>query len=376
MRGPLTLFTFTLAGCSLLFEPDGVEGQDAPPGASDAGDDRAASSSDSSATSDGATEEDAGDSSTSVAAKYLYAIGGEYRQGDPPPDVVRAEIGADGSLKSWVPASSSWASDRLSFSSVFVEGRIVIAGGRKSNGDFVATVETALPGAPLGTPEPRTPLTGARARHGVVFANGRIWAIGGLSADALRSTESTKIAGSGTIEPWVAGIELPEARYYAAVTATPTHLVVAGGSLAVGTLRATVYVAEAKPDGTWSTATPLPKPLGAACAVTARGHVYVIGGESLVDGGAVVEKSVYYASISTTGQVGTWGTTTAMNATRNLHACTVVGDRIYAAGGHDGLPLTESVEFATVAADGTLSAWTTTSALPYRRAAFALVATP
>jgi hypothetical protein len=377
MRGPATLLTFALAGCSLLFEPDGVEGQSEPPATGDAGDDHPSASSDANAVSDGASTADASDSSTGATAKYLYVIGGEYRQGDPPPDVLRAEIEADGKLKSWIPASSSWASDRLSFSGVFVEGRLFVAGGRKANGDYVTTVESVLPGAPLAAPEARTALNGARARHGVVFANGRIWALGGINATGeLRSTESTKVAANGDVEPWFTGVELPEARYFAAVTSTASHLVVAGGAASVGQLRATVYVAEAKTDGAWSTATALPKPLSSACAVTVGGRVYVMGGQTLVDAAQVVEKSVYYATISTSGQIGTWATTSSLNVSHELHACVAVGDRIYVAGGHDGLPLTESVEYATVNADGTLSPWTTTSALPYRRAAFALVATP
>ncbi len=91
--------------------------------------------------------------------------------------------------------------------------------------------------------------------------------------------------------------------------------------------------------------------------VSSAGIVYVLGG---VDASGMASSTVYYASLSSSGAVGTWATTTALPQARYAFGAAVFEGRLYVAGGNDGTDTpTATVYSAQINSDGTLGAWST-----------------
>lgn len=91
--------------------------------------------------------------------------------------------------------------------------------------------------------------------------------------------------------------------------------------------------------------------------VSSSGVVYVLGG---LDATGTATSTVYYASLSSSGAVGTWGTTTALPQARYALGAAVFEGRLYVAGGNDGADTPSATVYsAPINTDGTLGAWST-----------------
>jgi len=92
--------------------------------------------------------------------------------------------------------------------------------------------------------------------------------------------------------------------------------------------------------------------------VTGSGVVYVLGG---LDANGAATSTVYYASVTSTGAVGAWATTTALPQVRYAFGAAVFRGHLYVAGGDDGTDTpTATVYSAPINSDGTLGMWSTT----------------
>ncbi len=170
------------------------------------------------------------------------------------------------------------------------------------------------------------------------------------------------------------------------MTTTTTHIYTFGGNTAAsGTVsgrasNVTVVYSNTLNDGTggttagtlaassWTTETnALPAARGFAAGalanglnskVNASGVVYVLGG---LDASGAATNTVYYASLSSAGAVGTWATTTALPGARYALGAAVYRGRLYVAGGNDGIDTpAATIWSAGINSDGTLGTWTTT----------------
>ncbi|MDH4161250.1 MAG: hypothetical protein OEW15_01000 [Nitrospirota bacterium] len=79
--------------------------------------------------------------------------------------------------------------------------------------------------------------------------------------------------------------------------------------------------------------------------------------------------TVYYSAVAADGTLGAWSTTTALPQALFAQGAVVVRGRIYVAGGNgsDGNPV-KTVYSAQLKSDGTLGAWSTLASLPAVRA--------
>jgi len=132
----------------------------------------------------------------------------------------------------------------------------------------------------------------------------------------------------------------------------------------------------------WQFTSPMIIKRGAAAAVIAEDRIYVFGGAALdspggdvalssvehVDvhspGGDVALSSVEHVDVHSDGSLGNWNSSISMNESRVSAAAVTDGKRIYVIGGHNGIPPNfDSVEFATIKADGSLDTWQFTSSM-------------
>jgi hypothetical protein len=130
--------------------------------------------------------------------------------------------------------------------------------------------------------------------------------------------------------------------------------------------------------GAWTKTTVLPAPLAFAAAlvatpanspVTGSSYLYVLGGDSTAGGKPVA--TVYVGTLSATGAVTGWTTTTALPAPVHSLGATIFNGNVYIAGGSgSGNAPVATVYRAAIQSNGTLGAWQALTSLPFARSYF------
>lgn len=106
--------------------------------------------------------------------------------------------------------------------------------------------------------------------------------------------------------------------------------------------------------GTWTTTTPLPQAFGHAPAVVYNGRIYIAGGEGT---SGTIRTTVYYATIQADGSVSAWNTTTALALPIHYHAMVAANDYLYIIGPIGGPGGSNVIHRAFIKPDGTLGNW-------------------
>lgn len=95
-----------------------------------------------------------------------------------------------------------------------------------------------------------------------------------------------------------------------------------------------------------------------------NGYLYVIGG---LNNAAVQQRTVYKALINADGTIGAWSTTTALPVALSDMGIAVVGNRLYVIGGDAGTgaePIANTVYYASPDNSGNIAGWTTGTNFP------------
>lgn len=106
--------------------------------------------------------------------------------------------------------------------------------------------------------------------------------------------------------------------------------------------------------GAWTTTTPLPQAFGHAPAVVYNGRIYIAGGEGT---SGTIRTTVYYATIQADGSVSAWNTTTALALPIHYHAMVAANDYLYIIGPIGGPGGSNVIHRAFIKPDGTLGNW-------------------
>jgi len=210
---------------------------------------------------------------------------------------------------------------------------------------------------------------------------------GGKSAAVIFSVVS-KVAFSPSTVSWTSTTGLPvglSGHAVAAATlpgAPPASLVyVVGGADSTNTPRDSVLYATVSSTGAvgaWTRTTALSAPIAFAAAlvatptnspVTGNSYLYVLGGDSTACGKPVA--TVYVGTLSATGAVTGWTTTTALPAPLHSLGAVIFNGNVYVAGGSGSgnVPVT-TVYRAQIMSSGALGAWQALASLPFARSYF------
>ncbi len=175
-----------------------------------------------------------------------------------------------------------------------------------------------------------------------------VYLAGGADSTNVPNTSAYygPVTGGGLIGSWSPTTALPQARAFsAAAIASPYNspatgagylYVIGGASAASGTPVSTVYVGTLSASGgvtSWTTTTALPAALHSVGASIFNGNLYVVGGSGT---GNVPVATVYRASIGSTGALGAWQTLTALPFKRSYFGFGINGTFLYALGGDSG----------------------------------------
>src|SRR5208283_2501408 len=121
--------------------------------------------------------------------------------------------------------------------------------------------------------------------------------------------------------------------------------------------------------GTWNMATPLPEGVSYHAGVVANGFLYILGGyhdnELLTNTGTIyLTNTVYYAKINLDRSVSAWQTAIPLPRALEGLSAAVWNGRIYVAGGTDDTSLYADAWSAQIQTDGSLSPWVAQPPLP------------
>ena len=299
-------------------------------------------------------------SATSIAYNgYVYEIGGQNGSGVNIATVDYAPINADGTLGAWtattsLPTANTWAT------SVVYNGYVYEIGGQNGSGVNIATVDYAPINADgtIGSWTATTSLPAANQQFTSVVYNGYVYEIGG---NGVATVDYAPINANGTLGAWTATTSLPVATSVATSVVYNGYVYEIGGNIAT----ATVDVAQINNGGpgtlsAWTATTSLPAATEYVTSVVYNGYLYEIGGYTTA-ATAVVD----YASINANGTLGAWTATTSLPAATYYATSVAYNGYVYEIGGTTtATNWTATVDYAPINSNGTLGAWTATTSLP------------
>lgn len=257
---------------------------------------------------------------------FLYVAGGRQVGQPAKPSkgltsVERAAIAADGSLSAWTSAGE--ISGYMAGSAVAQHGNVValisgIDGGKSS----------------------------ARTLVGLVSPSGDI--------------------------AWTEGPPLSGPRFHATAAVVGKYVFVFGGFPDNAVFLGTNVVERAEFTATglsaWQTVAALPAPRTHQATVAVGENIFMLGGSTT--GPYQLQKTILRTTVLGSGELSPWTPVGSLPATRNTHAATVVGNKMYVIGGMnnvESMKVQEDVIVADIATDNTLGPFRTVAKMPVAR---------
>ena len=204
--------------------------------------------------------------------------------------------------------------------------------------------------------------------HQLVTWQNYVFCVGGHNGTTPVNTVYRATQQSDGLSTWTTMNPLPVPLTDMAVVATQQSLIVMGGRNDDGASKK-IYVATLDPvDGTmgeWTeSSVVLPYTRWGSKAIVVHDNIYLIGGASYLTETAA-SKYVYCLKLNSRGNVVSCTTATNLPDARNGHAVATYDSKIYVMGGHDNSGVLKTTVYcATVNLNGTLSSWSTKTALP------------
>ena len=266
----------------------------------------------------------------------IYLFGGWY-DGDTPadPDFGATAICCDYTTDTWTPIASMNASHTY-FGSAVLGGKIYAIGSWYAYGDAGSrTVEAYDPSTNSWTNV--APMDASRGGMKCVTLLGKIYAPGGGVAGAnggVGYTASVEVYDPAT-GTWSYIAPLSGGRWAAQTLAVRGKLyVVGGGNVAQTTAAATEVYDPMNPTQGWTTLSDT-HGLWWAGGATSMGNIYVIGGQTSVGTGMVVQDGLHVSVFS--DDESKWNYVAPMDTSRNGAVCVALGGKLYIAGGVTGV---------------------------------------
>jgi hypothetical protein len=295
----------------------------------------------------------------------LYFAGGTGTQA-----VYSASVNTAGQPSSFTTTATSFTTARALACSVAYNGYIYVIGGstNDSNNNNVTTVRYSALNATTGqtgTWAATTVLPVATGSAGCVAYNGYIYLVGGYTGTGTGTLSNVvraiPINANGSLGTWSTesstGLSALTAELFIYSAAGGTYLyalVVDGQSGGQNVMRATITTPTSGTISSWTGVDSSLPDLSSRAFAQVGNHLYAMGGQTA----GTASAAVYYTSIASDGTVPTWQTTTSLNTAIGFSAGTAMNGCIYSIGGKDsGGTSLANVQYACPNADGTISTW-------------------
>ncbi|KFE72017.1 kelch repeat-containing protein [Hyalangium minutum] len=248
--------------------------------------------------------------------KVLVTAGESYGEWGYSENVTAAEL--------YDPASGSWsmtgslASPRDQHTATrLTDGRVLVTGGRPSNGSISAAASAEVYDPASGTWSATGSMITRRSGHrATLLSNGKVMVSGGQHEGTSLSTAEVYDPASGT---WSATGSLAEARYDHTATLLPNGKVLVTGGYGAGAAIATSEVYDPA-TGTWSATPSMSVPrIWHTATLLPNGKVLVAGGFNFLHY-ELATAEVYDPVTST------WSSTPSMASRRRFHVAALMPD--------------------------------------------------
>jgi hypothetical protein len=263
-----------------------------------------------------------------------------------------APILANGSLGSWRAEANVTTARYLAAGAVW-NGRAYLLGGY--GGSFSVESAPILANGSLGAWRPETSMTTDHKIHGAVAWNGRVYAVGG---SGNVSVESAPVLANGSLGAWKIEASLPSYGNDVVAVVWNGNVYAIGGSTARGVM--TAPISSNGSLSSWRNETSMIRTRDEFAGGIWNGRIYVVGGDS----GSGILDSVESASVLANGSLEAWRYETNLSSTRYGHTVAVWNGRVYAIGGHAYSGYI-TVESAPVLSNGSLGSWRNETSIYY-----------
>jgi parallel beta-helix repeat protein len=220
----------------------------------------------------------------------------------------------------------------------------------------------------VGTWLTTTVLPQTLAGHKTASWNNRyVYLVGGYNNLTYSSSVYRATIQAGGLTSWTTLAPIPVAMRDMAVVIGTNTIYVIGGKDA-SNIYNTIYYATINADGSigaWQTsAVTLPVALWGHSAVYLNGYIYVTGGSSSMTELSAIN-SVYYASVNANNTLSAFAGGTVLPAARNRHSMVTYNSNLYVLGGYDNAGTkANTVYINTPGVNGAPGAWTSGTNLP------------
>lgn len=261
---------------------------------------------------------------------------------------------------------------RFAHAAVASNGYLYVMGGYNNfvAGGYLSDVRYAQLGADgsIGTWLQTVSLPGGRAYFGATAYNGRIYIAGGHNGSSLNDVIYATIQGNGTLDSWSSPVTFTNARYGLGLAAYNGYLYITGG-LGTAPYHNDVQFAAIDPNtgavGGFNPTTSFAVNRAFHASIAYNGYLYVIGGF----GGLDNLRSIEYAPLdSANGQVGTWNPAFGLDESSRALSAFFMNGYLFAAGGFTNSGPSDKIQAAQINADGSLSHFKTLGTFPDPRA--------
>ncbi|HEU0266053.1 MAG TPA: hypothetical protein VFQ70_00310, partial [Candidatus Saccharimonadaceae bacterium] len=250
--------------------------------------------------------------------------------------------------------------------SVAYNGYLYVAGGTLVGGtSYLGDIQYVKLNADgsLGTWQTAAnTFTTARKGFGFVAYKGYMYILGGQSASgSMGDVQYAVINADGSLGVWqTSSNTFTNARTYPEAVAYNGYLYIMGG-LNGSTYYNDVQYAPLAANGSvgaWTTsANSFTNARYRFAAVAYGGYLYIMGGLN----GSTYYNDVQYAPLAANGSVGAWNQTASFASPRDAFPAVAANGYVYLIGGYDGTNFYGDVQYASVNSNGTLSGWSTTT---------------
>ncbi len=220
----------------------------------------------------------------------------------------------------------------------------------------------------VGTWLTTTVLPQTLAGHKAASWNNRyVYLVGGYNNLTYSSSVYRATIQAGGLTSWTTLAPIPVAMRDMAVVIGTNTIYVIGGKDATNIYN-TIYYATINADGSigaWQTsAVTLPVALWGHSAVYLNGYIYVTGGSSSMTELSAIN-SVYYASVNANNTLSAFAAGTVLPAARNRHSMVTYNSNLYVLGGYDNAGTkANTVYINTPGVNGAPGAWSSGTNLP------------
>ena len=310
-----------------------------------------------------------------VVGDELYVIGGF--NGGPLKSIERAPISADGSLGAFTTVSAGLTVGRNAAAVVKIGPFLYIIGGHVDGQPSLDSVERAVlgPDGSLGpfSLVPGLQLATARDSCSAIALGSSLYVIGGQANVGFSSVEQAAIAADGSIGAFATApaltLHTPRVAYASLLVGNFLYLV--GGSN--GSVLATVERASIDRGSQVSAFSAAAPALGTArhfaASAVIGGSYYVFGGFA---GGADL-KSIERAPIAPDGALGAFTAAGNLVQARHVAGVVVTGPFVYVLAGLSNADQNQTVERASINADGSVGPFAIVSGVTLSRTDFSPV---